>query len=73
MDDHEAARLRRALADVYPDADIQVMPDADGAQIVIDGGPPGLGNSNSGEATTVVLSVSSDGPMLRALLGDPPP
>ena len=69
MDELEATWLRNLLHERYPDADIEVDPEADGARIVIRSTVPSAGATNCGGATQVQISVADgDSPVLRYLL-----
>jgi hypothetical protein len=60
--------LHGVLSVRNPDAEIAVIPQQDGAKVVISGSELGCGASGPHHGTDVRLSMSDDGPLIRFLL-----
>jgi hypothetical protein len=69
MDELEATWLLNLLRERYPESDIDVTPEDDGAQIVITDARPSPGATNHGGATSLSVRVAdADSLVLRYLL-----
>jgi hypothetical protein len=60
--------LHGVLSERNPDAEVAVIPQQDGAKVVISGSKLGCGASGPHHGTEVRLSMREDGPLIRFLM-----
>jgi hypothetical protein len=68
MNRHMVKRLHGVLSERSPDAEIAVIPQQDGAKVVVSGSELGCGVSGPHNGTDVRLCISDDGPLMRMLM-----
>jgi hypothetical protein len=68
MNRREVVELRKHLSEQNPDAEVAVIPQQDGAKVVISGPAVSGGVSGPHSGTDVKICMSDDGPLMRFLL-----
>lgn len=68
MNRQKLKALHGILSERNPDAEVAVIPQQDGAKVVISGPDVGCGASGPHNGTDVRLCMSDDGPLMRFLL-----
>jgi hypothetical protein len=68
MNRSKVKKLHAILAERNPDADVAVLPQQDGVNVVISGSDFGAGASGPHVGTDVRLCMSDDGPLMRFLV-----
>jgi hypothetical protein len=68
MNRKKVKELHGVLSERNPDAEVAVIPQQDGAKVIISGPDLGCGASGPHNGTDVRLVISDDGPLIRFLL-----
>ena len=68
MNRRRVKELHGLLSERHPDAEVAVIPQQDGAKVVISGPDVGCGVSGPHSGTDVRICMSDDGPLMRFLL-----
>jgi hypothetical protein len=68
----QASQVQAVIAEMRPDAKVDVSRQPDGATVTINGSEPGSSASGPHSPTDVRLSMSDDGPLMRFLFSGYP-
>jgi hypothetical protein len=68
MNRREVVELRKHLCEQNPSGEVVVIPQQDGAKVVISGPGVGAGVSGPHHGTDVKICMSDDGPLMRFLV-----